>query len=231
MIELYDLAAADDTVRMSPYCWRTRLALEHKQLPYRTVPWRFVDKDVIAFSGQGACPVITDGDKHVHDSWAIMEYLEAAYPERPKLFDSPQAKAEALFIKAWTEQVLHPGLTKQVILELYAMLDERDKPHFRTTREARFGMTLEAFAQDADEALPGLRKSMTPLRAALAQQKWLGGASPNYADYIVFGGFQWARTSSAKDVLEADDLIGEWRGRMLGLFNGLGAGVPARRAS
>ena len=37
---LYDLAGADPDRRFSPYCWRTRLALAHKELPVETVPWR-----------------------------------------------------------------------------------------------------------------------------------------------------------------------------------------------
>jgi hypothetical protein len=47
---LYDLAGADPARRFSPYCWRVRLAIEHKGLSVETIPWRFTDKDVIAFS-------------------------------------------------------------------------------------------------------------------------------------------------------------------------------------
>ncbi len=42
---LYDLAGADPGLRFSPYCWRIKLALAHKNLPYTTVAWRFTDKD------------------------------------------------------------------------------------------------------------------------------------------------------------------------------------------
>ena len=41
MIKLYDLAAAEDDRRFSPYCWRTKMALKHKGLEFETVPWRF----------------------------------------------------------------------------------------------------------------------------------------------------------------------------------------------
>ena len=56
-LRLYDLAGADPDRCFSPYCWRTKLALAHKGLVAETVPWRFTDKDVIAFSGQGRVPV------------------------------------------------------------------------------------------------------------------------------------------------------------------------------
>ncbi|HXJ10454.1 MAG TPA: glutathione S-transferase N-terminal domain-containing protein, partial [Burkholderiales bacterium] len=48
MIKLYDLAAAEDDRRFSPYCWRAKMALKHKGLEFETIPWRFTDKDVIA---------------------------------------------------------------------------------------------------------------------------------------------------------------------------------------
>ena len=57
---LYDLAAVDDKRRFSPYCWRIKMPLAHKELEVETVPWRFTEKDVIAFSGQGLRPVSRD---------------------------------------------------------------------------------------------------------------------------------------------------------------------------
>ena len=87
-IRLNDLAAAEDDRRFSPYCWRVRMALAHKRLDVETVPWRFSEKDAIAFSGQGSVPVLVDGQTVVHDSWAIAEYLDETYPQRP-LFACP----------------------------------------------------------------------------------------------------------------------------------------------
>jgi hypothetical protein len=56
MIKLYDLAGAESDRRFSPYCWRIRLALEHKQQAVETLPWRFTEKEEIAFSGQWPYP-------------------------------------------------------------------------------------------------------------------------------------------------------------------------------
>jgi DeoR/GlpR family transcriptional regulator of sugar metabolism len=38
------------------------MALAHKGLDVETIPWRFSDKSAISFSGQGAVPVIRDGE-------------------------------------------------------------------------------------------------------------------------------------------------------------------------
>jgi len=61
-LQLHDLAGAEAERRFNPYCWRTKLALVHKGLPFEAIPWRFSEKDVIAFSGQGRVPVLRDGD-------------------------------------------------------------------------------------------------------------------------------------------------------------------------
>jgi glutathione S-transferase len=44
------------------------MALKHKGLQFDTIPWRFTDKGVIAFSEQGRVPVLLDGDRIVSDS-------------------------------------------------------------------------------------------------------------------------------------------------------------------
>jgi hypothetical protein len=84
-IKLYELAGAEDNRRFSPYCWRIRFALEHKQLEFETVACRFTDNNVIAFSGQNKVPVLVDGNEVVSDSWAIACHLEQTYPDRPSL--------------------------------------------------------------------------------------------------------------------------------------------------
>src|SRR5271166_3048109 len=46
--QLYDLAGAEAERRFSPYCWRAKMALMHKGLPFDTIPWRFNEKSEIA---------------------------------------------------------------------------------------------------------------------------------------------------------------------------------------
>ena len=229
-LKMYDLAAADAAIRFSPHCWRTRMAIAHKGLDVETIPWRFTDKDVIAFSGQGATPVLVDDGACVVDSWAIAVHLDDAYPDTPKLFEGPQARAHAHFIKTWCERVVHPGIIKQILPQLFDMLHEKDKPYFRESRETRFGISLEAFAANADDVLPAFRAALAPLRVTLESQPFLGGTSASFADYIVFGAFQWARVSSARQLLEDGDPIIAWRQRLLDMFDGLAGAMPERTA-
>jgi len=219
--KLYDLAGADPNLRFSPYCWRTKFALAHKGLAVETIPWRFTEKNVIAFSGSERVPVLLDGDKTVPDSWAIACYLEDAYPDRPSLFGGAAARAPTRFLNNWADTVLNPGIIRFVLGDIFRVIDAKDRDYFRTTREQRFGTTIEAFCAAPEKDLPAFRHSLAPLRTTLAAQPYLAGERPAYADYIVLGSFQWPRCISTFALVEPDDPIAAWRERMLDAFDGL----------
>jgi glutathione S-transferase len=117
--------------------------------------------------------------------------------------------------------VLHTGLARLVVGDVFRHLHEKDKAYFRRSREERFRQSLEQVAAGRKDRLGAFRDGLAPLRLTLQAQPFLGGATPLYADYTVFGGFQWARCISDFAVLAPDDPIALWRGRMLGLFDGL----------
>lgn len=241
-IKLYDLAAAEDDRRFSPYCWRIRMALAHKGLAAETVPWRFTDKEAIAFSGSGMVPVLVDegrmakdrasavkdgarttndGARVVADSWAIALYLEEAYPDRPRLFGGDEARALAFFFKHWCERTLHGPILRAVIMDLYNALHEKDQPYFRASREQRLGKTLEEVAADPAGAVAALRSALDPLRPVLTAQPFASGRAPGFVDYILFGAFQWARVVSPVKLLQPEDPVYAWRERLLDLHGGL----------
>jgi len=175
-LRLYELTGAHDEVRFSPYCWRIRLALAHKGLAAETVPWRFTEKNAIAFSGQGRVPVLVDGARSVHDSWAIAEYLEAGYPDRPSLFGGAAGHGVARFVNQWTNEVLHPAISRAIVFDLPAIIHAKDRDYFRTSREAAYGTTFEAMAAGREDALAALRRA--PPHAAPAAQHARGAALP-----------------------------------------------------
>ncbi|HTZ77515.1 MAG TPA: glutathione S-transferase family protein [Stellaceae bacterium] len=224
-ITLFDLAGAEPDRRFSPYCWRTRLALAHKRLPVETLPWRFTEKERIAPSGQGRVPVIIDADKWIADSWAIANYLEDTYPDRASLFGGEGGRALARFFNSWVDAVLQPIAVRLVVLDIWQHVDERDKAYFRKSREERFGMPLEQVQADRDQRVKELWQALTPARMTLERQKFLGGDTPLYPDYILAGMFLWTRGVSEFPLLESGDPIAAWRERMLDLYGGL-----ARRA-
>lgn len=223
---LYDLAAADPDVRLSPNCWRTRFALAHKNLPVETVPWRFHEKDAIAQSGQGKVPVLVEGGRWLSESWDIAEYLEDTYPDRPSLFGGAVGRHLARFVNLWVSQSLHPAVARVILPELLTILDEQDKDYFRRTREQAFGKSIEDLAAERDASLAALRQVAKPLRSTLSAQSFLAGDAPLYPDHVAFSAFVWARASSDVQLFEADDPIAAWCERMLDAYDGLARQVP-----
>ena len=152
-------------------------------------------------------------------------YLDEAYPDCPTLIGGEHAKGATLAFKFWCDRALHPAIMRVIILDLFAALHEKDKAYFRETREKRFGVTLEEFGADPEKSIAALRKTLDPVRQVFTEQTYIGGAGPSFADYILFGSFQWPRIVSPKELLEPDDPLFAWRERLLDAHGGL-----ARRA-
>ncbi len=215
---LYDLAGADPDIRFSPFCWRTKLALAHKGLAFETIPWRFTEKEEIAFSGQKSVPVLVDAGKTIADSQAIAEYLEAEYPDAPSLFGGKQGHALIQFVRRWSEGVLQASLVRILVPDIYKLIDPKDQAYFRESREARLGTTVEALAAERDTHMPTFLAALQTLRATLKGQKFLGGETPLYADHIVFGALQWGVKTSSTPLLEAGDRVTEWMQAVLDYY-------------
>lgn len=219
-IQLYDLAGAEDDRRFSPYCWRVKMALKHKGLDFEAIPWRFTEKERIAFTGSTTVPVIVDGSRAVYDSFEIAVYLDEAYPSRPGLFEGTESRALSLFMCHWAFRSLHPPLLRAMLMDLYKHLHEKDRAYFRESREKRLGARLEEAGADPKKWLAEFRGALEPLRPVLVLNPFVAGKGPGFADYIVFGIFQWARSVSPLRLLEPDDPLYKWRERMLDLFGG-----------
>ena len=224
-LTLYDLAGADAALRFSPHCWKTHMALAHKGLSARTIPWRFTEKDAIGFSGQKLVPVLVHGDHVVNDSWQIACYLEDAFPDRPSLFGGDAARPLSLFVNTWADATLVPILARLLLPEIHGLIHDKDKDYFRATREKRFGR-LEDLPAGYSQQIADLRAALLPLRLTLGKQPYLAGSQAGYADYAVFGMFMWARCTSALELLASDDPVHAWRERLLDAFDGLARRAP-----
>jgi len=225
--KLFELVGTDPARPFSPYCWRTRLALAHKGLEAETIPWRFTQKGAIAPYNSEKVPVLLDGDKAVVDSFVIANYLEDTYPDRPSLFGGEGGRAAARFLNSFGDMIVIAGIFPMVVADISQRLDGDDYAYFRKSREARFGgKPLEDVAADRVSRVEGFRKTLEPLRLMLRAQPFVGGSAPNYGDYIMFGGFQWARAVSPFKLLTEDDPVYAWRERMLDAHDGLARKSP-----
>jgi len=225
-LKLFELVGRDAARPFSPYCWRIRMALAHKGLSAETIPWCFTQTDAIAAYGSNKVPVLLDGDRAVADSWAIANYLEDAYPDRPSLFGGAGGRAMARMINGWGDVTVIGGLVRLIVSDIPALLAPTDADYFYRSREARFGRPVNEVTAGRDTEVGDFRKSLDPLRLTLKTQPFVGGQAPNYADYIVFGGFQWARVVSDFKVLLKDDPVYQWRERLLDAFDGMARNSP-----
>ena len=229
MIILYELGAASGA-RYSSFSWRTRMALTHKGLAFKTHPVRISDKAAIAFSGQGKVPIIRDGETVVSDSWKIADYLETTYPNAPSLFGGPAGLALSRFVNAVADRQLMAALAPVCALSVTQLLDAGDAAHIRAGFEKGFGKTLEELHAGREGSTKAFRRTLDPFRATLRGQPFACGATPGYADYIMMSPLQWARIVYPEPVLEAGDAVGAWFERMLDLHQGFARAEPARSA-
>ena len=229
MMKLFDLAARDDTLRFSPYCWRAKMALRHKGFDFETIPWRFTEKGQISQTGQGRVPVLVDGDQWVNDSWQIALYLERTYPDRPALMKTDADRAAACFMNFWCDLTFHLALRHLVLLDVHTHAAEKDQPYFRQSREKALAMTLEEACADRENALQTLIKTLAPIEATLKENDYFGGAHPNYSDYVLFGSLQWANVISGTIFVPPESAIAKWFERILDLNHGFARAAPTVR--
>jgi glutathione S-transferase len=225
-LKLFELVGTDETRPFSPYCWRTRMALAHKGLGVESIPWRFTEKAAISPHNSEKVPVLLDDDNAVVDSWVIANYLEDRYPDRPSLFGGEGGRAMGRMLNWWGDVMVIGGMFPLIVADIVEHLRPVDQVYFRQSREARFGKPLEQVVANRDMDVESFRKGLDPMRLTLKTQPFLGGAAANYADYIVFGGFQWARAVSPFALLKPNDPVYAWRETMLDAFDGMARKSP-----
>ena len=222
-VQLYELVL-DNGRSGSPYVWRSRYALAHKGIEYASVPLGFTDIPA-AFGGRfRTLPVLKDGDHMLAESWHIAEYLDRTRPQAAALFGGASEIATTKLLDAWLQTEILRRLFRLYALDIHDAVRPQDRPYFRQSREQRLqGRSLEEFTADREQQLPAARAAFAPVRAHLASSPFLGGASPNYADYMVLGVLQWVASVSTLPLLAADDeMLRAWFTRSLDLYGGLG---------
>jgi glutathione S-transferase len=202
------------------------MALAHKGLEAERVPWRFTEREAIAFSGQGLVPVLVHDGETVCDSWQIALHLEERFPDRRSLFGGAAAVPLARFINSWADTALTPAIAWVIILDIHDRVHDADRAYFRASREQRFGRTLEEVAADCPANLAAVRQALLPVRRSLTAGDFIAGAAPGYADYCVFAMLMWARCISPVALLETGDPVFAWRDRLLDAFGGMARAAP-----
>lgn len=198
------------------------MALAHKGLEFETVSVPFTKVASVEGGENRRVPVMRDGDEVIEDSYKIALYLEEKYPDTPSLFGGEGGKALTQFVMGWSQSQVHPVVTRLILIQIYQSLAPADQEHFRTTREKLFGLTLEEFSASRGASATDLHNALVPLETMLASQPFIGGESPLFADYVVFGAIQWLRVFKGKSLMKKESRCDAWFERVAALHDGAG---------
>jgi glutathione S-transferase len=155
----------------SPFAWRVMLALELKRQPYES---RLIERsnndhkkpEFLALNPRGRVPVVRDDDYVIHESLAILAYLERRFPA-PPLFGSGAADAGRIW--EWVAEIctdLDPRV-EDYILPLY----------FDQVAEKAAAMRA---------AIPAIKEHLARAEESLGRQAWLAGDAVSGADVVLF---------------------------------------------
>ncbi len=222
-ILLYDLVGKDKSRPFSPHCWKTKMTLAHLGLEFETVPTAFTQIPTIENGSFSKLPTIRDRGDCMQDSFEIARHYAAGTP----LMGGKDGEALIRFCEAWSQTQLHTWLGGWLMLDIHNMLEPKDQQFFRASREKMFGKSLEEIVADREKTIPELVRRLLPMKLALKHNNFIGGEVPDFADYIVFGAFQWLRVVAGTQMIPADHPVTDWLNRCLDLHNGLGRTVAA----
>ena len=170
-------------------------------------------------------PFLVDDDgSETCDSIGIAAYLDDTYPDAPSLLEAGDLE-RAQEIEGILGKTGFPNFFPLYIKDIWAGLPEKDATYFRSTREAKFGATLEELSANREDRLPAARASLDPLRAELEGMPWLNGDAPGYADYIVLAFFAWLKGCASTPPLATGDPLVDYIDRGFALYGGIGHAI------
>ncbi|KAJ7146362.1 hypothetical protein C8R44DRAFT_757257 [Mycena epipterygia] len=225
-ITLYDIASTVPGQAWSPNTAKTRYALNFKGIPYKTVFLEYLEieplckkigaKPTTDKEPYYTLPVIYDPstDTAVSDSIDIAHYLDATYPDLPRLMPAGTAAFHYAFAEAYST-TLYPLYTYALPATL-PILNLASQDYFRRTREKLFGQRLEDVVPTGDRHIHTWKKLKEAfelvdgwIRKNGPDSKYLMGENVCYADIIVAGYLRWAKVVLGKEQWEE---ISSWHG-------------------
>lgn len=142
--------------------FKVRVALGYKHIPYDFERIDPADRsEILRLSGQSLTPIMVHGDRVLFDSAAILRYLDANFPDRPKLFPEDAEVLHA--IEDW-ESFARRELHESVRLMV---------------KGAKAG---EHDPEDVQRAAALLHENTGRIEEALAYREWLVGGVMSAAD-------------------------------------------------
>jgi len=171
----------------SPFAWRVLLTLEFKQVPYESKRLSFSEKDLksdefLAINPRGKVPAICDDGFTLHESIAILCYLEKKYPF-PALFYGNAADH---------------GLIWCAIMECLNYLE----PQMAAFAGTILSGQIEEKRQEAIQSRQTVEQELTHMNDILSHRGYLVGTALSAADIVVYPVIQLLLRAANKDTAE-----------------------------
>ena len=220
-ITFYDLALSTGAT-ISPFVWATKFAVAHKGFEMDVVPGGFTGIMERTGGMSERLPAIVDDGKWVLDSWGIVEYLDATYPDRPMLIPHESVATLTRFLDTWLWNTATGPWMRCYCQDYRDLSLPQDHEYITRSRENMLGKTLEEMQAGREDRLPAISAALEYLRKSLRETPFLGGKTPNYADYRAMGNFMFTASVAKTPPLAEDDPLRPWIERCMDLFGGIG---------
>lgn len=175
---------------------KVRVALGFKGLDYDFISIKPAERaEILRLSGQHLTPVMTHGDRVLFDSAAILRYLDANFPETPKLYGD--SRDEEWAIEDW---------------ELFGRL-ELARPMMTVVHRKVSGKEVsEELQADCQREFDGVIRKLV---GALEGKTWLIGDRMTAADVTVAPVLYRIRAASFFDFVEGSDVLEDYVARVM----------------
>lgn len=226
MVSFFELCGAQPDVCFSPFVWRIKLMLAHKNISYESHTVTFTDKTALEGSGAKTVPVIKHGDTWISESLEIARYLDANFSGQ-RLFETSLAATQANIVNNWVDRNIVAPMFPMIVTDIYDALDTDNKKYFKDTREPRLGgRKIEDMRDGREELRTAFKANLGPLESILQSNRFLSGPEPAFTDYCVMGSLMWPHIVTDFDPIAESAELQAWRERMFDLFDGLARNAP-----
>lgn len=182
---------------LCPFSRKIRLILAEKKLDFELETEKFWERreEFLKINPAGQVPVFIDlNGTVVCDSYAIAEYLDEMYPEKPFIGTSPSLKAEVRRLTAWFDDKFAREVSLPLLFEktLRRYLKQAGPTNSSAIRNAKasihFHLSYISWLADRRKWLAGDDLSLADVAA---------GAHLSIVDYL--GDVPWDEYESAKE--------------------------------
>ena len=175
--------------RLTPYTVKVTRGLRLKQLPFEIVEPKSIE-DYRRFSPEtGLLPVIELEGRRIHDSSAILDFLDENFPEPPLLSSDPRIAREQRQLEAWVSETFNFYIMRWLRSRVGAPAASSGSQG----PMARLGLIgpdgqLRAEVFDTADGGPGpeFERRLDDLAQLLGPRPYFFGERPGRADLAVF---------------------------------------------